>query len=137
MNQLNVSLQHSTMTLAAHGWSHRRIALELDNAGDAFKPLDAGELTLARPPILKRVSPNNLRGTECAGGPVAGQPDIPVDEYRREMMQRVLSEAHNFLLIGPPNTGKSVSCSPRDLPLPKRRLMSGGITSALVCKVIR
>jgi transposase len=30
MNQLNVSMQHSIMTLAAHGWSHRRIARELD-----------------------------------------------------------------------------------------------------------
>lgn len=30
MNQLNVSLQHSITTLAAHGWSHRRIARELD-----------------------------------------------------------------------------------------------------------
>lgn len=30
MNQLNVSLQHSIMTLASHGWSHRRIARELD-----------------------------------------------------------------------------------------------------------
>ena len=30
MNQLNVSLQHSIMTLAANGWSHRRIARELD-----------------------------------------------------------------------------------------------------------
>jgi len=30
MNQLNVSLQHSIMALAAHGWSHRRIARELD-----------------------------------------------------------------------------------------------------------
>lgn len=30
MNQLNVSLQHSIVTLAAHGWSHRRIARELD-----------------------------------------------------------------------------------------------------------
>ena len=30
MNQLNVSLQHSIMTLAAHGWSHRRIARELN-----------------------------------------------------------------------------------------------------------
>ena len=30
MNQLNVSLQHSIMTLAVHGWSHRRIARELD-----------------------------------------------------------------------------------------------------------
>ena len=30
MNQLNVSLQHSIATLAAHGWSHRRIARELD-----------------------------------------------------------------------------------------------------------
>jgi len=29
MNQLNVSLQHSILTLAAHGWSHRRIAREL------------------------------------------------------------------------------------------------------------
>ena len=29
MNQLNVSLQHSIATLAAHGWSHRRIAREL------------------------------------------------------------------------------------------------------------
>ena len=29
MNQLNVSLQHSILTLAAHGWSHRRIAGEL------------------------------------------------------------------------------------------------------------
>jgi len=29
MNQLNVSLQHSITTLAAHGWSHRRIAREL------------------------------------------------------------------------------------------------------------
>ena len=29
MNQLNVSLQHSILTLAAHGWSHRRIDLEL------------------------------------------------------------------------------------------------------------
>jgi orotate phosphoribosyltransferase-like protein len=30
MNILNVSLQHSILTLAAHGWSHRRIARELD-----------------------------------------------------------------------------------------------------------
>ena len=30
MNQLNVSLQYSITTLAAHGWSHRRIARELD-----------------------------------------------------------------------------------------------------------
>jgi len=30
VNQLNVSLQHSILTLAAHGWSHRRIARELD-----------------------------------------------------------------------------------------------------------
>jgi transposase len=30
MNQLNVSLQHSITTLAAHGWSRRRIARELD-----------------------------------------------------------------------------------------------------------
>src|SRR5580692_3210463 len=29
MNQLNVSLQHSIATLAAQGWSHRRIAREL------------------------------------------------------------------------------------------------------------
>jgi len=29
MNQLNMSLQHSITTLAAHGWSHRRIAREL------------------------------------------------------------------------------------------------------------
>jgi|SRR5882724_3017455 len=29
MNQLNVSLQHSITTLAALGWSHRRIAREL------------------------------------------------------------------------------------------------------------
>src|SRR2546426_9192721 len=29
MNELNVSLQHSILTLAAHGWSHRRIAREL------------------------------------------------------------------------------------------------------------
>jgi transposase len=29
MNQLNVSVQHSILTLAAHGWSHRRIAREL------------------------------------------------------------------------------------------------------------
>ncbi|HEV2455950.1 MAG TPA: hypothetical protein VGY98_16925 [Verrucomicrobiae bacterium] len=30
MNELNVSLQHSILTLAAHGWSARRIARELD-----------------------------------------------------------------------------------------------------------
>ena len=30
MNQLNVSLQHSILTLAGHGWSHRRMARELD-----------------------------------------------------------------------------------------------------------
>jgi IS30 family transposase len=30
MNQLNVSLQHSILTLAGHGWSARRIARELD-----------------------------------------------------------------------------------------------------------
>ena len=30
MNLLNVSLQHSILTLAAHDWSHRRIARELD-----------------------------------------------------------------------------------------------------------
>ena len=29
MNQLNVSLQHSILALAAHGWSRRRIAREL------------------------------------------------------------------------------------------------------------
>src|SRR5271165_1140337 len=30
MNELNVSLQHSILTLAGNGWSHRRIARELD-----------------------------------------------------------------------------------------------------------
>src|SRR5947207_3167264 len=30
MNKLNVSLQHSILILPAHGWSHRRIARELD-----------------------------------------------------------------------------------------------------------
>lgn len=30
MNQLNVSLQHSILTLAAQGWSRLRIARELD-----------------------------------------------------------------------------------------------------------
>ena len=30
MNQLNISLQHSITTVAAHGWSRRRIARELD-----------------------------------------------------------------------------------------------------------
>lgn len=30
MNELNVSLQHSISTLAANGWSRRRIARELD-----------------------------------------------------------------------------------------------------------
>ena len=30
MNQLNVNLQHSILTLAGNGWSHRRIARELD-----------------------------------------------------------------------------------------------------------
>ena len=30
MNELNVSLQHSIITLAGNGWSHRRIARELD-----------------------------------------------------------------------------------------------------------
>jgi transposase len=30
MNILNVSLQHSILTLAVHGWSHRRIARELN-----------------------------------------------------------------------------------------------------------
>ncbi len=30
MNILNVSLQHSILALAAHGWSNRRIARELD-----------------------------------------------------------------------------------------------------------
>ncbi|MDE3067037.1 MAG: helix-turn-helix domain-containing protein [Verrucomicrobiota bacterium] len=30
MNELNVSLQHSILTLASRGWSHRRIARELD-----------------------------------------------------------------------------------------------------------
>ena len=29
MNELNVSLQHSILTLAANGWSQRRIAREL------------------------------------------------------------------------------------------------------------
>ena len=35
MNQLNVSLQHSITALAAHGWSRRRIARELDLSGPA------------------------------------------------------------------------------------------------------
>ena len=30
VNELNVSLQHSILTLAANGWSQRRIARELD-----------------------------------------------------------------------------------------------------------
>jgi hypothetical protein len=30
MNELNVSLQHSILTLAAHGWSHRRIELDIN-----------------------------------------------------------------------------------------------------------
>jgi DNA-binding NarL/FixJ family response regulator len=30
MNELNVNLQHSILTLARNGWSNRRIARELD-----------------------------------------------------------------------------------------------------------
>ena len=30
MNELNVNLQHSILILAGNGWSHRRIARELD-----------------------------------------------------------------------------------------------------------
>ena len=30
MNELNVNLQHSILTLAGNGWSNRRIARELD-----------------------------------------------------------------------------------------------------------
>jgi len=50
MNQLNVSLQHSITTLAAHGWSHRRIARELDvNRETVGKYLRLAE---AKPAIL-------------------------------------------------------------------------------------
>src|SRR5262245_37997479 len=44
MNQLNVSLQHSISTLAAHGWSQRRIARELgvhrETVGKYPRPAD-------------------------------------------------------------------------------------------------
>src|SRR5271170_3186579 len=49
MNELNVSLQHSILTLAAHGWSHRRIARELDiNRETVGKYL---RLVNSKPPI--------------------------------------------------------------------------------------
>jgi IS30 family transposase len=45
MNRLNVSLQHSITTLAAHGWSRRRIARELDlhreTVGKYLRPADS------------------------------------------------------------------------------------------------
>ena len=45
MNKLNVSLQHSILTLAAHGWSHRRIARELgvhrETVGKYLRPKPA------------------------------------------------------------------------------------------------
>ena len=56
MNQLNVSLQHSITTLAAHGWSHRRIARALtrhafaaDLAGHEFDLGEWAQKTLLPP----------------------------------------------------------------------------------------
>jgi len=68
MNELNVSLQHSILTLAAHGWSHRRIARELDinretvgkylrlvNSKPAISTLDstAGRQSLCQPHLTQ------------------------------------------------------------------------------------
>ena len=47
-------------------------------AGDAFKTLDAGELALERFGILKRVTPDDLRRAQRAGGLAARQPDIAI-----------------------------------------------------------
>jgi len=73
MNQLNVSLQHSITTLAAHGWSHRRIARELDihreTVGRHLRlvhPKPATVLTSAEPdPAAKPAIP--LTGSLAAG----------------------------------------------------------------------
>jgi len=55
MNILNVSLQHSILTLAAHGWSHRRIARKLDlNRGTVGKYL---RLARSKPAISTPGSP--------------------------------------------------------------------------------
>ena len=57
MNQLNVSLQHSITTLAAHGWSHRRIARELDiNRETVGKYL---RLVISKPAISTAGSPGD------------------------------------------------------------------------------
>lgn len=81
MNQLNVSLQHSITTLAAHGWSHRRIARELDIHRETVgrhlrlagsKP--AKVLTGSEPdPAAKPAIP--LAGSEPA---LASKPAIPL-----------------------------------------------------------
>src|SRR5262245_24236173 len=44
MNQLNVSLQHSIVILAADGWSARRIARELGIPGAALTEMFGGQV---------------------------------------------------------------------------------------------
>ena len=46
MNELNVSLQRSILTLAAHGWSHRWIARKLAETVGRYLRLADGGITL-------------------------------------------------------------------------------------------
>lgn len=68
MNQLNVSLQHSIATLAANGWSARRIARELG--------------------IHRETVGRYLRGVEADSKPAnlpAGLPGVAADWFDPEI----------------------------------------------------
>jgi helix-turn-helix protein len=78
MNQLNVSLQHSIATLAANGWSARKIARELgvhrETVGRYLRPPDSKPAILptgsledsdSKPAILPAGS-NAGRTSQCA-----------------------------------------------------------------------
>ena len=71
MNQLNLSLQHSITTLAAHGWSHRRIARELDIRETVGRHLrlagakPANVLTGAEPDLAAKPATPSFEETQC------------------------------------------------------------------------
>ena len=73
MNQLNVSLQHSIDTLAAKGWSARKIARELgvhrETVGRYLHPVAKPAI---RPPALRPRQRQNR--PMCPPGPNRGEP---------------------------------------------------------------
>lgn len=76
MNQLNVSLQHSILTLAGHGWSARRIARQLDlNRETVGKYL---RLARSKPAISTAGSPPDSFSKPAIS--TLGSADVPAAE---------------------------------------------------------